>query len=271
MVVSFGRPSFRLSEDSVALALEASLGGYYGLLRVSLLRERVFSFAVANKSVGFHIIQNRVFECEKFKCFFHLWGGGGPNWQWEFRNWQIASDKEWKSISPSKHRAYLGIQALAKARPKSAIKRTEGPSKRLNFASTIQYEAHKGYASVESKADNIVNWQWTKATPSIKFGTTMPWCPESQQVSKGKLPAVELTNESDKKVSESQSKFDVQSNDALLVIQQGNESCKKISEIHSESDVQPDKDMIEPNGLEEVVNDIAFRFWECSKCLSMGH
>jgi hypothetical protein len=31
--------------------------------------------------------------------------------------------------------------------------------------------------------------------------------------------------------------------------------------------------VIEPcnNGLDDVVNDIAFRFWKCSKCLSMYH
>jgi hypothetical protein len=42
MVVSFGRTSFRLSEDSVSLALEAIIGGYCGSLKVSLIRDRVF-------------------------------------------------------------------------------------------------------------------------------------------------------------------------------------------------------------------------------------
>jgi hypothetical protein len=34
MVVSFGRASFRLEEDSVSLALEAATGGFCGQLRV---------------------------------------------------------------------------------------------------------------------------------------------------------------------------------------------------------------------------------------------
>ncbi|KAM0844984.1 hypothetical protein ACQ4PT_056693 [Festuca glaucescens] len=48
MVVSFGRSSFWLDEESVALALEAAIGGFYGDLKVSVLRDRVFSFTVSS-------------------------------------------------------------------------------------------------------------------------------------------------------------------------------------------------------------------------------
>jgi hypothetical protein len=41
MVVSFGRGKFRLTEDSVSIALEAAIGGYCGSLKVSLTSERV--------------------------------------------------------------------------------------------------------------------------------------------------------------------------------------------------------------------------------------
>jgi hypothetical protein len=84
MVVSFGRSSFKLVEDNVGIALEAAVGGYCGEIKVSLIRDRVFSFCVANKSVGFHVAKLRSYSCTQFKCFFHLWGRGGPNWQREF-------------------------------------------------------------------------------------------------------------------------------------------------------------------------------------------
>jgi hypothetical protein len=43
LVVSFGRASFRMNEENVALALEAALGGFCGSLGVIQLRDRVFS------------------------------------------------------------------------------------------------------------------------------------------------------------------------------------------------------------------------------------
>jgi hypothetical protein len=93
MVVSFGRSTFKLSEDQVGLCLEACLGGLCGDLKVSVLRDRVFSFCVANKQVAFHIVKMRCFSCQQFKCFFHLWGHGGPNWQREFHLWNSEIDK----------------------------------------------------------------------------------------------------------------------------------------------------------------------------------
>jgi hypothetical protein len=32
-------------------------------------------------------LNKRSFTCSKFKCFFHLWGAGGPNWRREFHLW----------------------------------------------------------------------------------------------------------------------------------------------------------------------------------------
>ena len=52
MVVSFARHSFRLSEENVALALESEIGGYCSQLKVSCLRDQVFSFHVSCKEVG---------------------------------------------------------------------------------------------------------------------------------------------------------------------------------------------------------------------------
>jgi hypothetical protein len=55
MVFSFGRSTFKLTEDQVNISLEAALGGLCGEFEVSLISERVFSFYVASKQVGFHI------------------------------------------------------------------------------------------------------------------------------------------------------------------------------------------------------------------------
>jgi hypothetical protein len=80
MVVSFDRACFRLNDDSVSIALEAAIGGYCVDLKVSLLRDRVFYFNVSCKQIGFQVYNLKKFECKQFKCFFHLWGFGGPNW-----------------------------------------------------------------------------------------------------------------------------------------------------------------------------------------------
>jgi hypothetical protein len=72
MVVAFGRASFKMEEDLVGIALEAVTGGFCGQLQVSLLHDRVFSFSVSSKEVGFHILKLRKFSCPQFKCFFYL-------------------------------------------------------------------------------------------------------------------------------------------------------------------------------------------------------
>ena len=112
MVVSFARHSFRLSLENVALALESAIGGYCSQLKVSCLRDQVFSFHVSCKEVGFFILHQRSFVCPKFKCFFHLWGHGGSDWMKEFRLWQIECNEEWTVVSPSKRRAKLGRDLL---------------------------------------------------------------------------------------------------------------------------------------------------------------
>jgi hypothetical protein len=57
-------------------------------LNVSLLRDRVFSFTVSSKKVGFMILAQKFYSCPHFKCYYHLWGLGGPNWQRELLFWE---------------------------------------------------------------------------------------------------------------------------------------------------------------------------------------
>jgi hypothetical protein len=102
MVVSFGRANFKLSEQSVGIALEAAVGGYCGSLLVSSLGERVFSFVVSSKNVGFEILNLKSYACPDFKCYFHLWGFGGPNWTREFGcgSWNVKKSGLW-SVPPN--------------------------------------------------------------------------------------------------------------------------------------------------------------------------
>ena len=121
MVVSFARACFKLDPDSVGIALESAIGGSCHGLKVSLLRDRVFSFNVSGKQVGFKVFNLRSFQCKQFKCFFHLWGRGGPNWKNEFIRWQREEEAEWTIVSPSKKRAQLGNN-LADARRNGRIR-----------------------------------------------------------------------------------------------------------------------------------------------------
>lgn len=84
LVVSFGRCKFWLDDRSVSLLLQATIGGAAPQFRVSQLSARVFKFFVSTSSVGLFIRRLVSFECSLFKLFFHLWGGGGPNWHAEF-------------------------------------------------------------------------------------------------------------------------------------------------------------------------------------------
>ena len=80
LVVSFGRTSFRLSDQNAGLALSACLGFAYDEIEIVNLRDRVFQFAISCKAVGFFVHRLRSYSCRYFKCYFHLWGFGGPNW-----------------------------------------------------------------------------------------------------------------------------------------------------------------------------------------------
>jgi hypothetical protein len=60
------------------------------------------------------------------------------------------------------------------ARPKSVVKQTMAPAKKLDFANTIQYEARKGYAPPDKDNSSHVLLRWTKSSPSIQFSTNLP-------------------------------------------------------------------------------------------------
>src|SRR5438128_2354706 len=58
LLVTFQRFTFRLIEDSVALALQSCLGGSGPGFHVLFLKDRHFRISVASKAVGFHIYKS---------------------------------------------------------------------------------------------------------------------------------------------------------------------------------------------------------------------
>jgi len=72
LVVAFGFCKFKLSQHSVDLILQATIGGNASLFKVSTLSDRVFKFSVASKEVGLIIRRLISFECDLYKIFFHL-------------------------------------------------------------------------------------------------------------------------------------------------------------------------------------------------------
>jgi hypothetical protein len=134
LAVSFSRHNFRLTEDSVAIALESALGCSAIEFVVSSISDKVLSFNVSCKEVGFHIVDLRSFSCLQFKCYFHLWGNGGPNWGREFKIWKKECDAERILVNPSKRRASLGLLAMHNPPAKSSFKSTLSVRKKLSFA-----------------------------------------------------------------------------------------------------------------------------------------
>ena len=53
-------------------------------------------------------------SCKDFKCFFHTWGHGGPNWQRECSFWEKECENEWTLVSPDKRARELAMKALKK-------------------------------------------------------------------------------------------------------------------------------------------------------------
>ena len=75
LVVSFSSASFKLTEESVALALQSCIGGLASRFRVLQLSDRRFRFSVASNRVGHFIygLKDRIWP--DFICHFHLFHG----------------------------------------------------------------------------------------------------------------------------------------------------------------------------------------------------
>jgi hypothetical protein len=146
MVVSFGRAKFKLDETSAGLALKSCIGGLCHDLHVMHLGDRIFRFSVASKHAGFMVYSLKSFACPAFKCFFHLWGNGGPSWKYEFKLWQKECDEEWVLVSPNKKRIDHALRVLKQRPTASAFKKNiVGVQRCLSFAAILEYPACPGY------------------------------------------------------------------------------------------------------------------------------
>ena len=66
LVVVFGRCKFRLSTESVAILLQATIGGAASHFKVSHLQDWTFKFFVSSKWVGFFVPNLRSFTCDAY-------------------------------------------------------------------------------------------------------------------------------------------------------------------------------------------------------------
>ncbi|KAM0856737.1 hypothetical protein ACQ4PT_048926 [Festuca glaucescens] len=259
LVVSFGRAVFKLNEDMVGIALESCIGGNCDDLSVIQLNERVYRFSISSKSVGFMINALRSFSCSSFKCYFHLWGNGGPAWFREFSMWQSECDAEWILVSPNKGRTDKAMAALHLRPQKSAMlgrNMKVQAKKRLSFAAEVAYPACVGYSVQSQKVSH--DPQTSSISPSL--GSTK----------------VIIADNILKVGKEIQIPFGTASkaNEQTCQIQiQADELAPNRAFISSTAQEAPrtesDRDGLD--GLEDVIDDIAYRFWECGRCLSMGH
>ncbi|TVU06152.1 hypothetical protein EJB05_49350, partial [Eragrostis curvula] len=104
LLATFRRFTFRLTEDSVSLALQSCLGGSAPGFHVKFLSDRHFRFSVASKSVGFHVYNLRRFIGKTFDVYFHLWNNGVAHWERDKRIWEEETANEWTFVSYKKNK-----------------------------------------------------------------------------------------------------------------------------------------------------------------------
>lgn len=98
LVVCFSHFSFRLSVDSVAIALNCCLGGNPNEFRIRHLQNSCYSFWVTDRKVGLWIYSLKPFQNNFFKLHFHLWRNGGPDWYREYTQWVLEEENSWTKV-----------------------------------------------------------------------------------------------------------------------------------------------------------------------------
>ena len=129
LLAVFRRYLFRLTEDSVAMALHCCLGGSPAGFHVVFESDRHFRFSVSNKQVGFLIRSLKRITIEQFDVYFHLWHDGGANWvkekikwQKEENRWTIQTNRKNKRNSARKkvsfHHKLVQDSPITKSQPR---------------------------------------------------------------------------------------------------------------------------------------------------------
>jgi hypothetical protein len=103
LLAVFHRFTFRLTPESVSLALHACLGGSPSGFHVKYVNDRHFCFSVASKAVGFAVSDLKRITTSSFDVYFHLWRDGGDDWSKEFKKWRREEVDSWQLIS--RHRS----------------------------------------------------------------------------------------------------------------------------------------------------------------------
>jgi hypothetical protein len=101
LLAVFRRSSFRLTEDSVGMALHSVLGGSPSGYHIGCVRPCHFRFSVASREVGFLIAAKRRITTEFFDVYFYLWRNGGASWQLELKRWE-EEEAAWTLVSRKK-------------------------------------------------------------------------------------------------------------------------------------------------------------------------
>ena len=172
----------------------------------------------------------RSYACKQFKCYFHTWGNGGPNWKREFARWQKEEAADWTLVSPNKRRTEAALRALKSPKPKYILHAKDKETKtrrKIYFASVVACDACAGYSAADSPMLQVQSQEST-----IQFGSLQP-VTTSQSVPS--FPDLAATTS---------------------------------SKPSYPSETQLDDGL---DGLSRVVDDIAFRFWKCSRCLTLAH
>lgn len=98
LLATFHRFLFRLTEESVALALQSCLGDHAPFFHVIEVSHNHFLFSVSCKSVGFLVYALRRVIGSSFDIYFHLWSNGAPHWECEKRMWEAEEARKWTEI-----------------------------------------------------------------------------------------------------------------------------------------------------------------------------
>jgi hypothetical protein len=250
MTVSFGRAKFKLDKIFVGLALESCLGGLCDDMLVIQLADRVFRFSVASRHVGFMIYAMKFFTCASFKCFFHLWGNGGPLWKSEFRSWQKECNEEWILVSPNKKRTDHGMSLLQKRPNRSALKSpASGASvkRKLSYATFIEYPLCQGYEYEAS--DDLVH-------DVIEAGYD---CPQIRRRARVILsPSIIRSDHHIQFGTADSNLVDQIQSETALENQEPSETPQK-----STDDGLDGLNDDDPFGINYLVDDMAYRVWKC--------
>jgi hypothetical protein len=199
LVASFGRCRFRLCPISVALIIQATIGGSAPDFNVIQLANRVFRFSVADKRVGFHIVKLGCFSSSCYKVFFHLWSNGGPHWDHEYAAYCREEASSWseirkvpsvsKQLSPITHSRKASIHRSFADAVKfvpltgankiplrvSAFDRIQFPETKAQFGDSDNRHFHPVHASFRTRVGQADESRVNNASgPSLNLNSGQP-------------------------------------------------------------------------------------------------